>query len=139
LEFYTAKQVTELLRTDNPEINLRTVRYYTQIGMIPPLELIGNKRAYTEVHVDYFRAILTLSHSGETLANIQATLKELTPEDVKKIGAQLHLYRSQQLLTNDTRVISEDVVLSMNPKLSAELRTKMTDTITRLLKEENGR
>lgn len=59
---YTAKQIAEMLQQDDPRMNLRTVRYYTQIGMVPPLELAGNKRVYTDNHLHYFRQ---LSHWRE--------------------------------------------------------------------------
>jgi DNA-binding transcriptional MerR regulator len=136
VETYTAKQVTEILQKDDPEMNLRTVRYYTQIAIIPPLELVGNKRVYTTNHIYYFRAILTLSFSGETLAAIQEKLKTLPIEEIKKIGDQLHLYRSKQMLTNDTHVINEDVIISMSPRISAELRAKMIETVSQMLKGE---
>ncbi|WP_217565476.1 MerR family transcriptional regulator, partial [Micrococcus sp. GbtcB5] len=69
METFTAKQITEILQKEGTNINLRTVRYYTQIEIVPPLELVGNKRAYTEKHLHYFRAIITLSKTGETLAS----------------------------------------------------------------------
>ncbi|ERI10306.1 MerR family transcriptional regulator, partial [Aneurinibacillus aneurinilyticus] len=53
---YTAKQITDILQSEGQNINLRTVRYYTQIGMVPPLELVGNKRVYTDHHLYYIRA-----------------------------------------------------------------------------------
>lgn len=68
---YTGKQITELLNNEGADLNLRTVRYYTQIEIVPPLVLVGNKRVYTDQHVHYFRAVLTLSKAGESLASIQ--------------------------------------------------------------------
>jgi DNA-binding transcriptional MerR regulator len=134
LETYTAKQVTEILQKDDPQMNLRTVRYYTQIGMIPPLELAGNKRVYSDNHIRYFRAIRTLSMSGETLASIQAKLKTLSAEEIEKIGDSLRLYQPEHILTNETHVINEDVIISISPRISAELRNKMVDTVAQLLK-----
>ncbi|MBP1994474.1 MerR family transcriptional regulator [Paenibacillus eucommiae] len=136
MKAYTAKQVTEILQKDDPQINLRTVRYYTQIGIIPPLELHGNKRVYTEKHIHYFRAILTLSLSGETLASIQEKLGTLSLEEIGKIGDNLPFYQSKQMLSNDTHVINEDVMISMSPRISAELRAKVVDTVTQMLKGE---
>ncbi|WP_054026399.1 MerR family transcriptional regulator [Bacillus sp. FJAT-28004] len=136
MDTFTAKQVADILQKDDPEMNLRTVRYYTQIGIVPPLELFGNKRAYTTNHICYFRAILTLIHSGETLAAIQEKLKELSIDEISKIGENLQLYRSKKMLTNDTHVINEDVILSMSPRISAELRVKMVETISQMLKGE---
>jgi DNA-binding transcriptional MerR regulator len=138
LETYTAKQVTDILQKEDPHINLRTVRYYTQIGIIPPLELVGNKRVYTDNHIHYFRAILTLSKSGETLAFIQEKLKSLSIEEVIKIGDSLHLYQSKQIISNETYVINEDIIISMSPRITAELRTKMIDSISQMVKGETN-
>jgi DNA-binding transcriptional MerR regulator len=117
-------------------MNLRTVRYYTQLGLIPPLELVGNRRGYTEKHIDYFRAILTLSKSGETLASIQEKLNTLSQEEVAKIGENLQLLQSKNLLHNETVVINEDVIITMSPRISTELRTKMIATVSQMVQGE---
>jgi DNA-binding transcriptional MerR regulator len=137
VELYSAKQVAEILEKEDPQMNLRTVRYYTQLGLIPPLELVGNKRGYTEKHIDYFRAILTLSKSGETLASIQEKLNTLSQEEVVKIGENLQLLQSKNLLHNETVVINEDVIITMSPRISAELRTKMIATVSRMVQGEH--
>ncbi|MEK3794260.1 MerR family transcriptional regulator [Paenibacillus sp. FSL R7-0204] len=133
---YTAKQVAEVLHREDPQMNLRTVRYYTQIGMLPPLELVGNKRAYTDSHLHYLRAILVLSKSGETLASAQEKLAELTIDEIIKLGDNLRLYQSDQMLHSELHVISEDVILSVSPRISAVLKEKMVEAVTRLLQEE---
>lgn len=133
---YTAKQVAEVLQREDPQMNLRTVRYYTQIGMLPPLELAGNRRVYTDSHLHYLRAILVLSKSGETLASAQEKLAGLPLAEVMKIGDNLRLYQSDQMLHSELHVISEDVILSVSPRISAPLKEKMIATVTRLLQEE---
>jgi DNA-binding transcriptional MerR regulator len=133
---YTAKQVAEVLQNEDPQMNLRTVRYYTQIGMLPPLELVGNKRAYTDNHLHYLRAILVLSRSGETLSSAQEKLAGLAIDEVIKIGENLRLYQSEQMIRNETHVVSEDVILSVSSRISPELKEKMIETVTRLLQEE---
>lgn len=133
---YTAKQLAEVLQNEDPQMNLRTVRYYTQIGMLPPLELAGNKRVYTDNHLHFLRAILVLSKSGETLASAQEKLAGLTMEEVVKIGENLRMYQSDQLLRNEMYVVSEDVILSVSPRISPALKEKMIETVTRLLQEE---
>ncbi|WP_340022901.1 MerR family transcriptional regulator [Paenibacillus sp. FSL K6-1096] len=133
---YTAKQVAEVLQLEDPQMNLRTVRYYTQIGVLPPLELAGNKRVYTDNHLHYLRAILVLSKSGETLASAQEKLAGLPLEEVIKIGDNLRLFQPDQLLHNETHVVSEDVVLSVSSRISPALKEKMIAAVTRLLQEE---
>ncbi|MEV5025462.1 MerR family transcriptional regulator [Paenibacillus sp. LPE1-1-1.1] len=136
METYTAKQVADIIQKDDPRMNLRTVRYYTQIGMIPSLELSGNKRVYTNKHLQYLRAIITLTRTGETLGVIQEKLKSLSIEEIEKIGNQLHLYQPNRLLENETHQITEDVVISLSPRISAEVKQKVIDSVSMLLRGE---
>lgn len=133
---YTAKQLAEVLQNEDPQMNLRTVRYYTQIGMLPPLELVGNKRAYTDSHLHYLRAILVLTRSGETLASAQEKLAGLTMDEVMKLGDNLRLYQSDQMLQSEMHVVSEDVILSISPRITPALKEKMVEALTRLVQEE---
>ncbi|GGD77542.1 MerR family transcriptional regulator [Paenibacillus nasutitermitis] len=132
MESYTAKQITEYLQQDDPEINLRTVRYYTQIGLIPPLALVGNKRVYTQKHLDYFRAILALTKTGESLASIARQLQDLSLEEVIRIGDRLSMYQQG----NQIHQVSEDVFITTSPRISAELRQKMIESVSHLIKGE---
>ncbi|MBE9916469.1 MerR family transcriptional regulator [Paenibacillus donghaensis] len=131
---YTAKQLSEILQEDDPRMNLRTVRYYTQIGIIPPLELVGNKRVYTDKHLHYFRAIMTLSRTGQTLASIQETLKKLELKDVEKISEQMALVDPSRILENETLKITDDVIITMSPRISAELKQKVIDSVSQVLR-----
>ncbi|OBZ17228.1 MerR family transcriptional regulator [Bacillus sp. FJAT-26390] len=135
---YTAKQVAEILQQDDSRMNLRTIRYYTQIGMVPALELIGNKRVYTDRHIHFFRAIITLTRTGETLASIQETLKSLTIEEIEKIGQQMHLYDPNRVLVNETLTISEDIAITLSPRVSAELKQKVIDSVSQLLRGDKS-
>ncbi|WP_426446698.1 MerR family transcriptional regulator [Paenibacillus sp. S-38] len=135
MQTYTAKEITgELLQTF-PQINLRTVRYYTQIGIVPPLELAGNKRVYTSKHLHYFRAVLTLAKTGESLASIQEKLKDLPMEEIIRIGNQITVVDSGQVLQNETHQVSDDVFITLSPRVSAELRQKVIATVSKLVKE----
>lgn len=136
MKTYTAQQLSELLQQEAPDMNLRTVRYYTQIGLLPPLDLFGNKRVYTDKHLHYLRAIVTLSKTGETLAAIQDKLARLTIEQIEKIGDKLALYRSEHVLENETLQVSKDVLLTISPRVSDELKERMIHTLTQMLKGE---
>ncbi|RED77599.1 MULTISPECIES: MerR family transcriptional regulator [Cohnella] len=133
---YTAKQIAEILQQDDPKMNLRTVRYYTQIGMVPALELLGNKRVYTDRHIHFFRAIVTLTRTGESLASIQEKLMSLAPEEIEKIGRQLYLYDSNRVLEHETLAINEDVAITLSPRVSAELKQRVIESVSRLIKED---
>jgi len=134
---YTAKQIAEILQQDDPRMNLRTVRYYTQIGMVPPLELVGNKRVYTDKHLHFFRAIITLTRTGETLASIQEKLKTLSLEEVEKVGQQMHIYDPSRVLENETLTINEDVAITLSPRISAELKQKVINSVSQALRGDN--
>lgn len=134
---YTAKEIAEILQQDEPRMNLRTVRYYTQIGLVPPLELAGNKRVYTDSHIHYFRAIITLSRTGETLASIQETLKKLSLEDIQKISQQLTWYEASRIIENETLKITDDILITISPRISAELKQRVIESVSQVLKEEN--
>ncbi len=136
MKSYTAKQIAEILQQDDARMNLRTVRYYTQIGIVPPLELVGNKRVYTDKHIHYFRAIITLTRTGETLASIQEKLKALSLEEVEKVGQQIHIYNPSRVLENETLLINEDVAITLSPRISAELKQKVIDSVSEVLRGE---
>ncbi|KWX77688.1 MerR family transcriptional regulator [Paenibacillus riograndensis] len=137
MEVYTGKQLADILQQEDADMNLRTVRYYTQIGMLPPLELVGNKRVYTGRHLEYLRAILTLSKSGESLADIQVKLAALSPEEIAGLGARLRFYQPQHILQHETLVINDDVMLTVSPQITPEQRSEMIEAVTRLLRGEN--
>ncbi|PZT56203.1 MerR family transcriptional regulator [Paenibacillus silvae] len=134
---YTAKQIAEMLQQDDQRMNLRTVRYYTQIGMVPPLELAGNKRVYTDNHLHYFRAIITLARTGETLASIQETLKKLSITDIEKISQQLSLYEPSRIIENETLKITDDVIITISPRISAEVKQRVIDSVSQALRGED--
>ncbi|XID94091.1 MerR family transcriptional regulator [Paenibacillaceae bacterium WGS1546] len=134
---YTAQQIAELLKREDPQMNLRTVRYYTQLGVVPPLELVGNKRAYTERHLHYFRAILTLAKSGETLAEIQDRLTGMPIEEIAKLGEKLPLYRADRMLRQETRVVNEDVVVSASDRVPPGTLDRIVSAVSRILKEDS--
>src|SRR5690348_3078614 len=136
---YTATQISDMLQSDNPSMNLRTVRYYTQMGIIPPLEPVGNKRVYTDTHLHYFRAILMLSKSGESLASIRDQLRELSIEAIANIGNQMPLYQPGRILENQTHMLNDDVFITLSPRISSDLKQKVIDSVSQILRSEENR
>ncbi|MCU5750866.1 MerR family transcriptional regulator [Bacillus cereus] len=136
METFTAKQITEILQKEGTNINLRTVRYYTQIEIVPPLELVGNKRAYTEKHLHYFRAIITLSKTGKTLASIQEKLKEMSLEEIIKIGERMTFYQSDKILQHETHKVNDDVFITLSTNVSDELKQQVINSVSQILKGE---
>ncbi|MDP5273533.1 MerR family transcriptional regulator [Chengkuizengella sp. 2205SS18-9] len=139
MKVYTAKQITEMLQEQDFDINLRTVRYYTQIGIVPALELVGNKRVYTNKHLNYFRAILVLAKTGESLASIQKKLQPLDIEEIKKIGDQAAFFQSHNFLEHETHQVSEDVLITLSPKISAELKQRVINSVSQIIKGDQNK
>ncbi|MDK7669332.1 MerR family transcriptional regulator [Cytobacillus oceanisediminis] len=137
MDFYTAQEITDILIKEGADINLRTVRYYTQLELVPPLELHGNKRVYTVKHLHYFRAVLTLSKTGETLASIQETLSDLSIDEIKGIAEQFSFLNSERIVQQQLHMVNEDIYITINKHLSSDVRQKVIDSVTNVLKGNN--
>lgn len=135
MTYYTAKQISVILQEHDEGINLRTVRYYTQIGLVPPLELVGNKRMYTDSHLNYFRAIRTLSKAGESLQVIQEKLKIMSAEEIHKIGELMPFYQPNN--NNQLVKITDDVMITLSPSITAEIKEKVINSVSQILKGGN--
>lgn len=136
MAYFTAKQIADQLSAEGTKINLRTVRYYTQIEIIPPLITVGKKRVYTDLHLDYLRAIFTLSRAGETLAAIRDKLATLSQAEIQKIGNQMDLYQAENILNRETTKINEDVLITMNTEIAASTKQKIVDAVSQIVKED---
>jgi DNA-binding transcriptional MerR regulator len=132
MAYYTAKQISEMLQEHDAGMNLRTVRYYTQIGLVPPLELVGNKRVYTDNHLDYFRAIRTLSKAGESLQVIQDRLGTMSVEEIRKIGELMPFYRPNN--NHETVKVNDDVMITLSPRISAVMKERVINSVSQILK-----
>ncbi|PLS14822.1 MerR family transcriptional regulator [Bacillus sp. M6-12] len=112
------------------------VRYYTQIGLVPVLEVIGNRRMYTEKHLDYFRAIRTMSRTGRKLADIQQDLQQMNPDRIIKIGRQLQNYSSEMLLEKSEMEYYElhpELTLQISSSFDCQKKEKILNTIQNIL------
>lgn len=139
MSIYTAKQITELLQNEGVSIHLRTVRYYTQIGMIPVLETVGNRRVYTDIHLTYFRAIITLSRTGETLSDIQKRLHGLSLNEIERIGKQMDIFQTRNVMQHETTKIDDDTFITLSSDVPEQLKNKIVDSISNILKGDNER
>ncbi|MBH0173884.1 MerR family transcriptional regulator [Fictibacillus sp. 23RED33] len=133
---YTAKELAELLQEEDKSINLRTIRYYTQIGMLPPLELVGNKRVYIDTHLHYLRAIRTLSKTGISLKEIQERLTNLSIGEIQEIGKKIGFLESSNVLNHETHKITEDAYITISKNISVETKQKVIHSITNILSGE---
>ncbi|MGG1073823.1 MerR family transcriptional regulator [Priestia megaterium] len=132
MNIYTANELTELLQEYDPTLKLRTIRYYTQLSLLPPLELVGNKRVYTDKHLIYGKAILTLTRTGETLGNIHNVLKDLSYEDIERVANQLEFISSENVLHQETHLINASVAITLDTNLSPAMKQKVIQSVSQL-------
>jgi DNA-binding transcriptional MerR regulator len=138
LNTYTAEQIAEILRREGDEkITKRTVQYYVDIGVVPELEVVGKQRRFTDKHLDYFRAIRTITRTGATLREASEKLQSLSPEEVEKIGRQLNYYKPETLIETETRTITPDVSVVFSPRVKPELKERIVQEVKRILEEES--
>jgi len=83
---------------DAPDV--RTIRYYTALGLVdPPHEVIAKRARYRERHLLQLVAIKRLQHSGLALAEIQRQLAdagEARLRSIARIGEPLDAPRPPQ-------------------------------------------
>jgi DNA-binding transcriptional MerR regulator len=137
---YTAREIATILQNEGDEkATLRMVRYYTQIGLVPALAFVENKRVYTDVHLDTFRAIRTLNKTGKTLSAIQEELHTLSPDNIKKIASVRKRYTKENLYKQMERhevTISNDVSVSFSSSVDPDTCSKVIAAVRRILKGE---
>lgn len=85
---YTIKQFAELFQTSE-----HTVRYYTDIGLLPCQRDKGNRRIFDEESVNWMQGISCLKGCGASL------------EDIKAYCALCHLPESRENLTARYQII----------------------------------
>lgn len=135
---YTAEEIAELLSKEDPKMTLRTVRYYRQCKFIPdlPISAKTNKPVFTDEHVAHFRAIRTLSKTGESLENIRHKLMALNLSEIKSVAKESLYYNSERLLENETFSLHPDVSIVFNRGVTKERKEKLISEFSQIIKEE---
>ncbi|GKU85303.1 MerR family transcriptional regulator [Niallia sp. NCCP-28] len=134
---YKGKEIEKILQAEGIDIPLRTIRYYTQIGLLPLLELVGNQRVYTNKHLHYLRAILILQKAGDSLSAIGEELASLSLSEVENIGSKLPFYQKERIIEQEVYQVNEDVFLTMNRNISGELKEQMIHAVSNMLKDSS--
>jgi DNA-binding transcriptional MerR regulator len=142
MKTYTAKEIAEILQKNGDDTaTLRMVRYYTQIGLVPELETIGNKRVYTDNHLRYFQAIRTLSKTGKSLNVIQTELRNMDVSKVNKIANQIGYFSANTLYENTEKEIvelNEDVSITFSHRINKDVQNKIIESVNQILKNNKG-
>lgn len=140
MKTYTAKEIAEILQNEgDSEATLRMVRYYTQIKLVPELELIGNKRVYTENHLNYFRAIRTMNKTGKKLDDIQKDLPKMSVEKVHKIAKRSNLFTTDSLYeVAETKQLEIEGIatITFHKEVSEKKKEKIEKIVLQIIKGE---
>ena len=74
-ERYSLKELA-----DRTGVSARTIRYYTEQGLLPPPAARGRYAVYTNIHVDRLREIVRLKEAFLPLSTIRERLSGLPDE-----------------------------------------------------------
>lgn len=139
MKTYTAKEIADMLQQEgDKEATLRMVRYYTQYGYIPELSLVGNKRAYTDLHLDYFRAIRGLKKTGEKLEDIQKKLRSMDEQQIRQISSnsiKLAYELPYQIYDNRIHKFNPDVSMTFGLAITTDQEKRIIEEVEKLLQE----
>lgn len=118
MKYYKAKELVEIMNSEgDEELSLRKVRYYTQIGVLSPLEDVNGKNKYTEKHLGELRALRTMQKTGEKLEDIGDKIKSLDSNKISDIAVRSSYYTSEHLFNTTSIQINEDVSISFSQKV----------------------
>lgn len=88
---YTVKEVAELLN-----INPHTVRYYTNLNLIPNMKRDKNSvRMFNDVHIEYLKGIIYMRNCGMSISSIREYF-ELSQKGIETIPEQYQLILEQK-------------------------------------------
>lgn len=134
LKSYTAKEISEILKSEgDEEMTIRKVRYYNQIGILPPMMKLKNKNYFNDEHLNYLRAMRTMQKTGEKLEDIKGKLKGLDVKGLENIGKQMSYISSERLLKTETCYLNDDVSITFSGKIEGDKREKIINKIKELL------
>jgi DNA-binding transcriptional MerR regulator len=135
---YTAQQVSDILINEDPKMNLRTVRYYSQCGFIPDLvdSEHAKRKVYTDYHLAYFRAFRTMSKAGEKLDAIKEKLEPMSYAQLCSVGNEMAFYNTSRVLEHQTVLIDPRVSVVFHKEIDSSVRKKIIETVSTILKGE---
>lgn len=138
MKTYTAQELADNLQQQgDTKINKRTITYYSQIGLMPDLEIVKKRRVFTEIHMDYLRAIRTLAKTGKSLKQIKSEIGEFSIEDIRRISNNFNFYSTSQVAQHETIVVNEQVSLLVNSNFPREKKEELVGIVSDFLKENS--
>ena len=139
IKTYSSKDLVEILQREGiKDITVRKIHYYKQIGVIPELAVINNRKYYTDQHLDCLRAIKTMKNTGESLNEIKTTLTTLDSQVVRSIGDRVGYYSTENLMSTDTYHFNQHVSFTFNKTIPSELKSDIIEAVSTVLKKHNS-
>lgn len=140
MQTYTAREIAEIISNESEEeITVRTVKYYAQMGWMPDLEVVGNKRAYTDKHLNHLRALRTLTKTGKKLSEAANELRSLDEIEVKKIGERMNYFSSNTLYnvaySGEVFQPTEGLSVSFSSTFDEPIKKEIKEQINKILKK----
>lgn len=72
---------------ERTHVTPRTIRYYVELGLLPPPHGTGRAAGYGPEHIDRLRTIRKLQHARLSLEEIRDQLASMTPETQEYLAA----------------------------------------------------
>ncbi len=101
---YTVKQVSERIN-----ISSHTIRYYTDLGLIPNLKRDSSgRRIFDETSIDWLKGIIYLRELGMSLEDIKKYEQLCMTDGDEAIAERLHIIQKQiQIAENELKIAKE--------------------------------
>lgn len=133
MKIYTAEQLTKILRSEGYTVELRTVKYYAQIGVLSERPKVHGRRVFTDQHLEELRAVLTLKKTGKRLSEIKQIVSKQPTSTLRKISD--HSYLSAEYILEHERVqVHPQIQLQFHREVDPTLKKRVIAAIEKELK-----
>ena len=135
--YYTAQELSDILINEQySEMTVRKIRYYSQIGILSPPELVNGKKKYTEKHLDELRATKTMQKAGAKLGEIRGMIQQFDEQQLSSISEQMNYISKDRLGETFIEYIDEDVSIIFSNAISQTKKEAVISALKALSTEE---
>lgn len=136
---YTAKELVDMLNLEEGEaLTVRKVRYYAQMDLLSPPQLVNGKKKYTGKHLEELRAIRNLQQTGSSLEKIKKEITDLDAVTLSRVSENAMYLSEKPILDKNVQELNEDVALLFSQRVTDEMRNDMIHAIQTVLNNHKG-
>jgi DNA-binding transcriptional MerR regulator len=135
MQIFTAEQLTTQLQQEGYHIEVRTVKYYAQIGVLSERPRVNGRRVFTEQHLEELRAILTIKKTGKNLSEIKSLISNQPRSALKKISRHSYL-SAEYLLEHETVNVHPHVTVTFHKNINPQWKEDILKYISNRTKED---